>query len=662
MKTEGMPTRVACRVLEVSESGFYAWRSRPPSARAIRHAWLGDLIHQVHQQSRGTYGALRVHAELRLGYGIGVGHNAVAMLMRRAGLQGLSGNRGRRQRIRPVDTPADLVDRNFARHEPDQLWVTDITEHPTREGKVYCAVVLDVFSRRIVGWSIDSSATSGLVTSALGMAISNRQPDTGTVIHSDQGTQGGFNWWSQHLVMKEVMMGVVKGREAVRALRPAMRSPGRPPVGRREHRERFWEGIAGGLSSEDAGVAAGVSAAVGSRWFRENGGMAPFVFVSVSGRYLSFVEREEIALLHARDCGVREIARRLGRAPSTISRELRRNAATRGGGLEYRATTAQWHSDRRASRPKVAKLAENDALRHYVQDRLGGIIARPDGELVPGPQVRWVGRRHGPRKDRRWATSWSPEQISNRLRVDFPHNESMRISHEAIYQALYVQGRGALKRELVACLRTGRALRVPRARTRQRGRKFVSPEIMISQRPAEADDRAVPGHWEGDLIIGLRSSAIGTLVERTTRFTMLLHLPPMPGHGEGQRAKNGPALAGHGAQAVRDAIASAITTLPQQLRKSLTWDQGAEMAQHAQLRIDAGLAIYFCDPHSPWQRGTNENTNGLLRQYFPKGTDLHRHSRDDLNAVATALNSRPRKTLGWETPAEALDNLLRSTP
>ena len=473
---------------------------------------------------------------------------------------------------------------------------------------------------------------------------------------------GGFNWLSQHLVMKEVMMGVVKGREAVRALRPAMRSPGRPPVGRREHRERFWEGIAGGLSSEDAGVAAGVSPAVGSRWFREYGGMAPFVFVSVSGRYLSFVEREEIAVLHARDCGVREIARRLGRSPSTISRELRRNAATRGGGLEYRATTAQWHSDRRASRPKVAKLAENDALRHYVADRLGGQIARPDGELVPGPQVRWVGRRHGPRKDRRWATSWSPEQISNRLRVDFPHNESMRISHEAIYQALYVQGRGALKRELVACLRTGRALRVPRARTRQRGRKFVTPEIMISQRPTEADARAVPGHWEGDLILGLHSSAIGTLVERTTRFTMLLHLPPMPGHGEGQRAKNGPALAGHGAQAVRDAIAASITTLPKQLRKSLTWDQGAEMAQHAQLRIDAGLAIYFCDPHSPWQRGTNENTNGLLRQYFPKGTDLHRHSRDDLNAVATALNSRPRKTLGWETPAEALNEHLRSTP
>jgi IS30 family transposase len=183
---------------------------------------------------------------------------------------------------------------------------------------------------------------------------------------------------------------------------------------------------------------------------------------------------------------------------------------------------------------------------------------------------------------------------------------------------------------------------------------------MISQRPAEAHDRAVPGHWEGDLILGLNSSAIGTLVERTTRFTMLLQLPRMQGHGEGLRVKNGPALAGHGAEAVRDAIACSITTLPEHLRRSLTWDQGAEMAQHARLRIDTGLAIYFCDPQSPWQRGTNENTNGLLRQYFPKGTDLSRHSAHDLTAVAAALNGRPRKTLNWRTPAEALDDLLRS--
>jgi IS30 family transposase len=256
--------------------------------------------------------------------------------------------------------------------------------------------------------------------------------------------------------------------------------------------------------------------------------------------------------------------------------------------------------------------------------------------------------------------AWSPQQISERLRLDFPGDDTMRISHEAIYQALYVQGRGALKRELTACLRTGRALRVPRARTRGRGKSFITPEILVSERPAEAQDRAVPGHWEGDLILGLGSSAIGTLVERTTRFTMLLHLPSMAGHGDGRREKNGPALAGHGAEAVRDAIAREITTLPQQLRRSLTWDQGAEMAQHARLRIDTGLAIYFCDPHSPWQRGTNENTNGLLRQYFPKGTHLGALGMHELAAVAAALNGRPRKTLNWKTPAEALDELLLS--
>jgi len=235
----------------------------------------------------------------------------------------------------------------------------------------------------------------------------------------------------------------------------------------------------------------------------------------------------------------------------------------------------------------------------------------------------------------------------------------MRISHEAIYQALYVQGRGALRRELSACLRTGRALRVPRARSRGRGKHFVSPEIMISQRPAEVEDRAVPGHWEGDLIVGLASSAIGTLVERTTRFTLLLHLPRQQGHGA-PRLKNGPALAGHGAEAVRDAIATSITTLPEQLRRSLTWDQGAEMSGHAELSFATGLPIYFCDPHSPWQRGTNENTNGLLRQYFPKGTDLSKHTLSDLDAVAAALNGRPRKALHWRTPAEALNDLVLS--
>jgi IS30 family transposase len=387
--------------------------------------------------------------------------------------------------------------------------------------------------------------------------------------------------------------------------------------------------------------------------------MPPISLAPLSGRYLSFGEREEIAILRAQGAGVRQIARQLGRDPSTISRELRRNAATRGGRLDYRATTAQWHADRQARRPKAAKLAANDALRRYVQDRLAGTVTAPDGTPVVGPQVRWIGRRHGRRKDRRWATSWSPQQIAQRLPIDFPHDAAMRISHEAIYQALYVQGRGALRRELTACLRTGRALRVPRARTRGRGKKFVSPEILISQRPAEVQDRAVPGHWEGDLILGLGSSAIGTLVERTSRFTMLLRLPRMADHGR-PRVHNGPALAGHGAQAVRDAIAASITTLPEQLRRSLTWDQGAEMAQHAQLCIDTGLQVFFCDPHSPWQRGTNENTNGLLRQYFPKGTDLSKHSGDDLDAVAAALNSRPRKTLGWRTPAEALNDHLSS--
>jgi IS30 family transposase len=378
-----------------------------------------------------------------------------------------------------------------------------------------------------------------------------------------------------------------------------------------------------------------------------------------SGRYLSFAEREEIALLKAAGCGVREIARRVGRAASTISRELRRNAATRGGRLDYRASVAQWHADRAARRPKASKLATNKRLREYVQERLAGDVSAADGSDVAGPTVRWIGRRHGRRQDRRWGRSWSPEQIAHRLEIDFPEDETMRISHEAVYQALYIQGRGALRRELTVCLRTGRALRVPRARTRGRGKKFVTAEVMISQRPAEAEDRAVPGHWEGDLIIGLDSSAIGTLVERSTRYTMLLHLPPMDGHG-GPRAKNGPALAGHGAEAVRNAIADTIVKLPEELRRSLTWDQGSEMAQHARLRIETGLSVYFADPHGPWQRGTNENTNGLLRQYFPKGTDLSRYSIDDLAAVAHTLNTRPRKTLNWRTPAEALDEQLLS--
>jgi transposase, IS30 family len=439
--------------------------------------------------------------------------------------------------------------------------------------------------------------------------------------------------------------------------RAPMKSPGKPSL-RRDVERLFWHEVAKGLSSEEAALAVGASQAAASRWFRERGGMATFMTKPLSGRYLCFEEREEIALLRAKGAGVREIARRLGRSASTISRELRRNAATRGGKLEYRASVAQWKADLMARRPKTAKLAADLRLRGYVQDRLAGQVRRPDGAAVPGPATRaWKGRNKPHRQDRRWACAWSPEQISNRLKIDFPDDESMRISHEAIYQALYVQSRGALKRELVACLRTGRALRVPRARARARGKGFVSEEVMISERPAEAADRAVPGHWEGDLILGTGRSAIGTLVERTTRFVMLLHLPPDKDRAT-PRVKNGPAVSGHGAERVRDAIADAIVTLPEQLRRSLTWDQGAEMAQHAQLRIDTGLPVYFCDPQSPWQRATNENTNGLLRQYFPKGTDLTRHSAEDLLAVAATLNGRPRKTLDWKTPAEALDEHL----
>jgi IS30 family transposase len=456
-------------------------------------------------------------------------------------------------------------------------------------------------------------------------------------------------------------MGIGKRRSQLSGRAPLL-SPGRPPVAGRSKLQRFWLGIAQGITSEDAALAAGMSQPVGTRLFRQAGGMAPAMLRAPtnapSGRYLSFAEREEIALLRVQGLPRREIGRRLGRSASTISRELRRNAATRNGGLEYRASTAQWHAERSARRPKPAKLPLNPLLRTYVQERLAGSVTTKTGIIVPGPSVPWKGRRHGRRKDRRWAKAWSPEQIARRLPIDFPDDKTMRISHEAIYQALFVQGRGALRRELTACLRTGRVLRVPRARVRRRGKNFVSPEVMISQRPAEAADRAVPGHWEGDLILGLGSSAIGTLVERTTRFTMLLHLPRLAGHGETPRIKNGPALAGHGAEAVRDAVTRTIITLPEELRRSLTWDQGAEMAQHNRIKIDAGVQVYFCDPQSPWQRGTNENTNGLLRQYFPKGTDLSIHSRDEVAAVAAALNARPRKSLSWKTPAEALSELL----
>ena len=459
-------------------------------------------------------------------------------------------------------------------------------------------------------------------------------------------------------------MGRERGWGARATGRPPMRSPGKAKRWTVEHKQRFWVQIAEGASSEDAAVAVGMAPAVGSRWFREAGGMPDVEFIQPNGRHLSFEEREEIALLKARNMSVRAIAREVGRDPSTISRELRRNASTRGGTLTYRASVAQWHRDRRAARPKQAKLAGNEQLRDYVQERLSGQICRPDGTTVPGPTIPpWKGRGRTRRQDRRWARSWSPEQIANRLPLDFPDDPTMRISHEAIYQALYIQGRGALKRELTECLRTGRALRKPAARTRQRGKKSIPAELLIAERPAEIEDRAVPGHWEGDLIIGASWSAIGTLVERTSRFTMLLHLPPMDGHGDVvPRPKNSAPLAGRGAEAVRDAITGQLDTLPDLLRQSLTWDQGSELAAWSDIGIDNDIDVWFCDPHSPWQRGTNENTNGLLRQYFPKGTDLHRHGRDDLDAVALALNTRPRKTLGWKTPAEVLDELLQSPP
>ena len=438
--------------------------------------------------------------------------------------------------------------------------------------------------------------------------------------------------------------------------RGAMRSPGAPSL-RREVERQFWQQIATGITSEKAAEAVGVSQPVGSRWFRHRGGMPLFMSTPVSERYLSFAEREEIALLRAQDIGVREIARRLGRSPSTVSRELTRNAATRSGKLDYRASVAQWKAELVAKRPKPAKLVTNPQLRRYVQDRLEGKLHDSRGKEVTGPrQAPFIGRNKPHRGDRKWVKGWSPEQIAHRLRIDFPDDPSMRISHEAIYQSLYIQGRGALKRELVSYLRTGRALRTPRARAQAKAWAHVSEEVMISNRPPQADDRAVPGHWEGDLIIGLDRSAIGTLVERSTRFTMLVHLPREAGYGLTPRTKNGPALAGYGAITMANALKKAVSTMPTQLWQSLTWDRGKELSDHVRFTIESGVKVFFADPHSPWQRGTNENTNGLLRQYFPKGTDLSRWDVRELQAVANSLNSRPRKTLDWRTPAEALND------
>lgn len=339
--------------------------------------------------------------------------------------------------------------------------------------------------------------------------------------------------------------------------------------------------------------------------------MSPICLAEPSGRFLCFAEREEIAVGVAAGLGIREMARRLGRSPSTISRELSRGVSlTNGPRVGYRAGVAQGRAQLRAARPKKARLAANPLLRARVQ---------------AGLRLRW-----------------SPRQISVRFRLRYPDQPEMWVSAETIYQSLYVQGRGALRRELAVCLRTGRALRKPRARARGKSRGRIPGMVSISERPPEADDRAVPGHWEGDLIIGRGNhSAIGTLVERSTRYCLLLHLPN-----------------GYGAKAVEDQMVATIATLPAQLWRSLTWDQGSEMTRHREITTMTGLDIYFCDPHSPWQRGSNENTNGLLRQYFPKDSDLSVHDSRHLAWVAGQLNGRPRQTLGWRTPTEALRELL----
>ena len=370
--------------------------------------------------------------------------------------------------------------------------------------------------------------------------------------------------------------------------------------------QQFWAAMARGEFITDAAAAAGTHRMMGTRWLRAEGGVRPRRGRDLKGRCLSFSEREEIAVARAGGESMRSIARRLGRSPSTISRELARNAGGTGG---YRATTAHALAYERASRPKPAKLVTNVQLRRQVEEDL---------------------RRR-----------YSPEQIVGRLRRQFPDDPEMRVSAETIYQSLYVQSRGALRRDLTRCLRTGRALRRPCRQAGQRKNR-IPDMINITERPAEADDRAVPGHWEGDLIIGKNNAtAIGTLVERTTGYTMLVHLPD-----------------GYKAEQVRDALTAKIQTIPDILRASLTWDQGPEMRDWKEVSVAADIDIYFCDPHAPWQRGTSENTNGLLRQYFPKGTDLSKHSAIDLDWVATELNDRPRKRLGFRKPIEEIGPLL----
>lgn len=380
-------------------------------------------------------------------------------------------------------------------------------------------------------------------------------------------------------------------------------------------RDRFWAGIRSGLSVLEASAAAGVSRNAGWRWMAERGGVMPPV--PAPGRQrprLTFAQREEIALLRAEKLSNAEIARRVGVHRATIGREFAKGSTTFPDRRpRYTASVAQGAAEQRARRPRPGKLALNPVLLEEVQDRL--------------------------------EEEHSPDQISRRLRLDFPNDQDMRVSHETIYKALYVQGRGELRRDLATRLRTGRTLRKPHRSTGERRGK-IPDMVNIADRPPEIEDRAVPGDWEGDLIVGTASkSAIGTLVERATGFLMLLHLPE-----------------NHGADTVADAMVESMNRLPKTLRRTLTWDQGTEMTNHIQIASALDLDIYFCDPHSPWQRGTNENTNGLLRQYFPKGTDLSIYAPDYLEHVATKLNNRPRKRLDYKTPAEALNELLSKPP
>lgn len=335
--------------------------------------------------------------------------------------------------------------------------------------------------------------------------------------------------------------------------------------------------------------------------------LLPLVERRLDPRYLSLVDREKIRDLSATGASIRFIAKTMLRAPSTISRELRRNRTDTGSYEPYAAHRA---AAERRPRPKDVKLVEGSRLRDYVQKKL--------------------------------QTRWSPEQICHALIKEYPDNQEMRVSPETVYQALYLQSRGGLRKEVQAALRTGRTRRKPQNTGQARRNRFADPMIMIADRPPEIEDRAVPGHWEGDLITGmLNQSAIGTLVERTTRYVMLVHLPD-----------------NHTAEAVRDGLVAAIGTLPEHLRGSLTWDQGSEMATHRSFTTATDMPVYFCDPASPWQRGSNENTNGLLRQYFPKSTDLSAYGLEDLEHVAQELNGRPRKTLAWDTPAERIRDLL----